>query len=906
MFFRELIRGNSPGWQVAALFSLAVCTTDSLAQGTAFTYQGRLNDGANPASGIYDLRFAIYDAASLGTQRGNSLTNLATAVSNGLFTVSLDFGNQFPGADRWLDIALRTNGANLFTSLTPRPRLAAVPYAITAGNLSGNISTAQLPVSVVTNGASGVTISGSFTGDGGGISNVVAAGLVPNSGGSRNRFTNAMFYDATPTASYILVTNRAFQLPGAAGQSNPLCLYSVVDPATLQLSSIGFLDGSTAYSPYARFAGFNWFPHHTDTEMEMTIDSPGSMALGWANESQPGVALQPNRSLQIGINPSEYGRLENIYIQGNYNSYANPNMGFAIPLSFNSAYKSNGINVNQLMTLWAHATTTNGESRLTLYDNWDQSATADLKSHNFSKSKVRAEFITQSANGMGGLDVYGRLWSTNFTGDGSHLTNLSDANLASANAANAQVLTYNSTLGRYMPSNFPTTGGGTNLPSSSWAKIISLTPPANGDTNWFGPWTPGTLTAGIQEAINSLPRATSGNTPGGGMIYFTPGAYYTTTNIYSPVTSNPFSLGLVGSGMTASGITYIGNNPQNVLTIGQKQSKTAQIFTLENMWIASNVNACTNIIDLEGPSDIGGTSGGGIARGYVRFCYIGYWASMTNNNCFGIGVFTPSSCGDGLKHNLVGIKADLGFNDPISINQCSMNYLGTAIAYAGDHLIIEDNTFEQCGRGVGNDWPTSSFYYPGATITLYDSVLWAGNKDWRIKGNNFVNCPLHYLAQLNTTSPTNMYYRLVNNIVIDDDSDESGYALAATTGATLTFINPKASSYYPNPLVSYYITNTANYTSFNTLIASNTPANGSNVVAIVDLRLGTITTGEAFGGPVSAPTFNGSGAGLTNLNAAQLTGTLPVTNLPGLTTNVVVTGATFYVTNGLIMRITKP
>lgn len=151
-----------------------------------------------------------------------------------------------------------------------------------------------------------------------------------------------------------------------------------------------------------------------------------------------------------------------------------------------------------------------------------------------------------------------------------------------------------------------------------------------------------------------------------------------------------------------------------------------------------------------------------------------------------------------------------------------------------------------------------------------------------------------------------MYYRLVNNIVIDDDSDESGYALAATTGATLTFINPKASSYYPNPLVSYYITNTANYTSFNTLIASNTPANGSNVVAIVDLRLGTITTGEAFGGPVSAPTFNGSGAGLTNLNAAQLTGTLPVTNLPGLTTNVVVTGATFYVTNGLIMRITKP
>ena len=567
MLFRELSGGNSLGWRVAALFSLAVCTPDSLAQGTAFTYQGRLNDGANPAGGIYDLRFAIYDAASLGTQRGNSLTNLAAAVSNGLFAVTLDFGNQFPGADRWLEIAVRTNGAIFFTPLVPRQRLAAVPYAITAGNLTGNISTAQLPVSVVTNGAKGVSISGTFTGDGagltnaagwvtrtnlvpydntnalyvtgetqygwngiytyigsgywtnaalaatvggdvlagdfglwtnktafensynnldngggygasvlvgdyfhlpasdwftwddtstfypihvsfgtnyfpaatslagqiiagngGGISNVVAAGLIPNSGGSRNRFTNAIFYDATHTASYILVTNRAFQLP-VAGQSNPLCLYSVVDPATLQLSSIGFLDGATAYSPYARFAGFNWFPHHTDTEMEMTIDSPGSLALGWANESQPGVALQPNRSLQIGINPSEYGRLENIYIQGNFNSYANPNMGYAIPLSFNSAYKSNGINVNQLMTLWAHATTTNGESRLTLYDNWDQSATADLKSHNFSKSAVRAEFITQSANGTGGLDVYGRLWSTNFAGSGAGLTNLNAGKL---------------------------------------------------------------------------------------------------------------------------------------------------------------------------------------------------------------------------------------------------------------------------------------------------------------------------------------------------------------------------------------------------------------------------------------------------------------------------------------------
>src|SRR5215471_10593812 len=62
------------------------------AQSTAFTYQGRLNNGANPANGLYDLGFAVYDAATGGTPQGSPFTNSATAVSNGLFTVTLDFG----------------------------------------------------------------------------------------------------------------------------------------------------------------------------------------------------------------------------------------------------------------------------------------------------------------------------------------------------------------------------------------------------------------------------------------------------------------------------------------------------------------------------------------------------------------------------------------------------------------------------------------------------------------------------------------------------------------------------------------------------------------------------------------------------------------------------------------------
>ncbi len=104
------------------------------AQTTAFTYQGRLNDGANPANGKYDLTFALFSVVSGAGQVGITLTNSTTGVSNGLFTVTLDFGNQFPGANRWLEIAVRTNGGGAFTALAPRQPLTPAPYAIYAAN----------------------------------------------------------------------------------------------------------------------------------------------------------------------------------------------------------------------------------------------------------------------------------------------------------------------------------------------------------------------------------------------------------------------------------------------------------------------------------------------------------------------------------------------------------------------------------------------------------------------------------------------------------------------------------------------------------------------------------------------------------------------------------------------------
>jgi len=46
----------------------------AFAQGTAFTYQGRLNDSGIPANGSYDLTFSVWNAASGPAPVGGTLT----------------------------------------------------------------------------------------------------------------------------------------------------------------------------------------------------------------------------------------------------------------------------------------------------------------------------------------------------------------------------------------------------------------------------------------------------------------------------------------------------------------------------------------------------------------------------------------------------------------------------------------------------------------------------------------------------------------------------------------------------------------------------------------------------------------------------------------------------------------
>ncbi len=103
-------------------------------QSAAFTYQGRLEIGGMPASGVFDFRFRLATDASGNLYAGSPFLTNAVPVSNGLFGVALDFGNVFNGSDYWLQVEVRTNGAVGYTLLNPLQRLVPAPYAHHAAN----------------------------------------------------------------------------------------------------------------------------------------------------------------------------------------------------------------------------------------------------------------------------------------------------------------------------------------------------------------------------------------------------------------------------------------------------------------------------------------------------------------------------------------------------------------------------------------------------------------------------------------------------------------------------------------------------------------------------------------------------------------------------------------------------
>ena len=215
---------------ILTLSVLVLMIGSAKGQTTQFAYQGKLGDNGNPANGQYDFQIKLFDTATVGTgtQQGSTLTVPNVLVSAGIFTVQLDFGSAvFPGADRFLEIAVKPAGGPTFTVLSPRQPVTSTPYTVrsaTAGSADTATNATQLgglaASGFIQNTTSQQTAT-DFNIGGSGTASILNAATQFNLGGNRilsNAGTDNLFVGIGAGANNAGVENTFFGKN--AGQTN--------------------------------------------------------------------------------------------------------------------------------------------------------------------------------------------------------------------------------------------------------------------------------------------------------------------------------------------------------------------------------------------------------------------------------------------------------------------------------------------------------------------------------------------------------------------------------------------------------------------------------------------------------------------------------------------------------------
>ena len=252
---------------------LAGAARQLCAQGTAFSYQGLLSESNSLVTGSYDFEFTAFNAATGGTQQGSIIMADAVAVSNGLFTVTLDFGAIYSGGKVWLNIMVRSNNTGSYIGLSPRQDMTPAPYASYAANAA-------------TVGKAG-TFSGSFTGDmtgqqgstavakvGGQSASAVASGAVAANAATSTDTPNAIVMrDSSGNFSAGVLT--ATQFTGRGGGFTNL---NAANFTSGTLPASVFPPGAAQLGSNQTFTGVNTFDN-------TTVFAPGNGTLAVSNDS---------------------------------------------------------------------------------------------------------------------------------------------------------------------------------------------------------------------------------------------------------------------------------------------------------------------------------------------------------------------------------------------------------------------------------------------------------------------------------------------------------------------------------------------------------------------------------------------------------------------------------------------
>ncbi|MBX9738199.1 MAG: hypothetical protein K2X32_14860 [Phycisphaerales bacterium] len=140
---RSMLRRVS-GLVFVGAVGLASSIAAAQAVSPAFVYQGELRDAGGVVTTPVDVRFTLcQDAGGTPVPGASAVCVAALTPVNGRFTTELNFGQNFPGADRFLQIEVRAAApggcasAAPYTTLLPRQAIRPTPYALTA-NVAGS------------------------------------------------------------------------------------------------------------------------------------------------------------------------------------------------------------------------------------------------------------------------------------------------------------------------------------------------------------------------------------------------------------------------------------------------------------------------------------------------------------------------------------------------------------------------------------------------------------------------------------------------------------------------------------------------------------------------------------------------------------------------------------------------